>query len=49
MVLRMNKGYIAWGALSLLSNRRFWINAKKCQYEGVIVPRALYGPEVCGI
>ena len=42
----MNKGYRAWGALkSVLSNRRLGIKAKKCLYEGVIVPTALYGAE----
>ena len=25
------------------------IKAKKCQYEGVIVPTALYGTEACGM
>ena len=25
------------------------IKAKKCQYEGVIVPTALYGAEACGM
>ena len=39
LVHRMNEGYRAWGALkSVLSNRGLWINAKKCLYEGVIVP-----------
>ena len=42
----MNEGYRAWGALkSVLSNRGLGIRAKKCQYEGVIVPTALYGAE----
>ena len=36
---RMNEGYSAWGALrSVLSNRGLGIKAKKCLYEGVIVP-----------
>ena len=29
----------------MLSNRGFGIKAKKCLYEGVIVPTALYGAE----
>ena len=31
------------------SNRGFWIKAKKCLYEGVIVPTALYGAEALGM
>ena len=31
------------------SNRGFGINAKKCLYEGLIVPPALYGAEACGM
>ena len=47
MVHRMNEGYRAWGGLkSVLSNRGLGIKAKKCIYEGVIVPTALYGEEV---
>ena len=48
---RMNEGYNrAWGVLkSVLSNRRLGIKAKKCLYEGVIVPTALYGAEACGM
>ena len=47
---RMNEGYRAFGALkSVLSNRRLWIQAKKCQYERVIVPMALYGAEAWGM
>ena len=43
---RMNEEYRAWGALkSVLSNRGLGIKAKKCLYEGVIVPTALYGTE----
>ena len=43
VVHRMNEGHRAWGALeSVLSNRGFWIKTKKCLYEGVIVPTALY-------
>ena len=44
VVHRMNAGYRAWGTLkSVLSNRGLGIKAKKCLYEGVIVPTALYG------
>ena len=33
----------AWGALkSMLKNRGLGTNAKKCLYEAVIVPTALY-------
>ena len=46
----MNEGYRAWGALnSVLSNRGMGIKAKKCLYEGVIVPTALYGAEAWGM
>ena len=46
----MNEGYRAWGALkSVLSNRGLGIKAKKCLYEGVIVPTALYGAEAWGM
>ena len=46
VVHRMNDGNRAWGALkSVLSNRRLGEKAKKCLYEGVIVPTALYGAE----
>ena len=39
MVHKMNDGYRAWGVLkSALSNRLLRIKAKKCLYEGVIVP-----------
>ena len=49
VVHTMNEGYRAWGALkSVLSNRGLGIKAKKCLYEGVIVPTALYGAEACG-
>ena len=34
---------------SVLSNRGLGIKAKKCLYEGVIVPTALYGAEVWGM
>ena len=50
MVHRINDGYRAWGALkSVLSNRGLGIKAKKCLYEGVIVPSALYGAEAWGM
>ena len=46
VVHRMNEGCRAWGSLkSVLSNRGLGIKAKKCLYEGVIVPMALYGAE----
>ena len=46
----MNEGYRAWVALkSVLSNRGLGIKAKKCLYEGVIVPTALYGAESWGM
>ena len=49
VVHRMNEGYRAWEALkSVQSNRGFWIKSKKCLYEGVIVPTALYGAEAMG-
>ena len=38
------------GALkSVLSNRGLGIKAKKCLYEGAIVPTALYGAEEWGM
>ena len=50
VVHRMNEGYRAWGTLkSDLSNRGLGITAKKCLYEGVIVPTALYGAEARGM
>ena len=50
VVHRMNDGYRAWGALkSVLSNRELGIKAKKCIYEGVIIPTALYGAEAWGM
>ena len=50
MVHRMNEGYRAWGAQkNVLSNRGLGIEAKKCLYEGVIVPMALYGAEALGM
>ena len=46
---RMNERYRAWRALkSILSNRGLGIKAKKCPYEGVIVPTALNGAEEWG-
>ena len=50
VVHRMNEGYRAWGVLkSVLNNIGLGIKAKKCLYEGVIVPTALYGAEAWGI
>ena len=50
VVHRMNKGYRAWEALkTILSNRGLGIKAKKCLYEGVIVPTALYGADAWGM
>ena len=50
MAHRKNEGYRGWGALkSVLSNRGLGIKAKKCLYEGVIVPTALYGAEGWGM
>ena len=50
VVYRMNEGHRAWGGLkSVLINRGLGIKAKKCLYEGVIVPTALYGPEAWGM
>ena len=34
---------------SVLSNRGPGIKAKKCLYEGVIVPTSLYGAEAWGV
>ena len=34
---------------NVLSNRGLWIKAKKCLYEGVIVPTTLYGAEAWGM
>ena len=49
VVHRMNERYREWGALkSVLSNRGLGIKAKKCLYEGVIAPTALYRPEAWG-
>ena len=50
VVHRMNAGCRAWGSLkSVLSNRGLEIKAKKCPYEGVIVPTGLYGAEAWGM
>ena len=50
VVHRMNEWYRAWGALKrVLSNRGLGIKAKKCLYEGVIIPTALYGAEAWGM
>ena len=50
VVHRMNEWYRAWGVLkSVLCDRLFVIKAKKCLYEGVIVPTALYGAEAWGM
>ena len=50
MVHRKNERYRARGALkSVLSNRGLGIKAKKCLYERVIVPTALYGAEAWGM
>ena len=46
VVHRMAEGYRSWGELkSVLSNGELGIKAKKCLYEGVIVPMALYEAE----
>ena len=46
----MNEGYRALGALkTVLNNRGLGINANKCLYEGVIVPKALYRAEASGM
>ena len=34
---------------SVLNHKELGINAKKCLYEGVIVPTALYGAEAWGM
>ena len=46
----MNEGYRALSTRkSILSNRGLRIKAKKCLYEEVIVPAALYGAEEWGM
>ena len=50
MLHRMNEGYRASGALRrVLSYTGLGIKAKKCLYEGVIVPTALNGEEAWGM
>ena len=50
VVHRMYEVYRACAALkSVLSNRGLGIKAKKCLYEGVIVPTSLYGAEAWGM
>ena len=50
VVLGMNEGCRAWrGLKSFLSNRGLGIKAKKCLYERVIVPTALYRAEAWGM
>ena len=50
VVHKMNEGYRAWGALkSVLRNRGPGMEAKKCLYEGVIVPTSLYGADSWGM
>ena len=44
--MKNERGVLSVGALkSVLSNRGPGIKAKKCLYEGVIVPTVLYGAE----
>ena len=46
----MNEVYRAWGTLkSVLSNTGLGMKAKKCLYDGVILPTALYGAEAWGM
>ena len=46
MWYRECEGHRAWRALkSVLSNRGLETKAKKCLYEGVIVPTTLYGAD----
>ena len=51
VVHKMNDGHGAYGAMkSVLSTRGLGIkNAKRCLYEGVIAPTALYGAEAWGM
>ena len=44
-----DKWYRAWGALKSLPSNRGRDKAKKCLYEGVIVPTALYGAGAWGM
>ena len=48
VVHRIN-GYRAWGALKSVLSRGLGIKARKCLYEGVIVPTAFYGAETWGM
>ena len=46
----MNVGYKACGTLkTMLNDKGLGINGKKCLYEGVIVPMALFGAEAWGM
>ena len=46
----INEGYRFWGALkSVLTNKGLRKKAKKCLYQGVIVPTALYEAEAWGM
>ena len=50
VVHRANDGFRSWWApKSVLRNRGLGTKAKKCLYEGVILPTALYGAEACGM
>ena len=50
VVHRINAGYKARGALKgVLRNRGLWITDKKCLYEEVSVPTALYETEAWGL
>ena len=50
VVHRMNAEYRAFGELKcVLSNRGLGTKAKKCLYEGVVVPTALYEAEALGM
>ena len=49
-IRRMSAGSKAWGAFkSMLRNRGLRINAKKCQYEGIIAPMTLHITEAWGM
>ena len=50
VVNRTFEGYRAWGVQkSVLNNRGLVINAKKCLYDGIIAPTALYGGGAWGM
>ena len=50
VVHRMNYRYRAWGALkSVLNNRGLGKKAKKCSYEEILVPTALYEADAFGM